>query len=453
MALRKCSSAHCSTADAEIYEVCKGFPANTPVITRDVNGPCTCACSCLAFGTPIALDENQFKAIEEIKQGDFVYACGTDLKWTKQKVEFSQGTEVSSLQRYVVLVSYENTFIAVTSDHIFMMSNGKLKAADRLNQNDELISPKGSPVKINSVHIGDYNAGFHHITTKKEIPDTNLNGHLLNTNGVVSADYALQIYYKSGEIDDKLIENHSSLPIIGSPEYVEKFGDASLKNPEKEVAFKTSLTGINTDVEVGTFISVEKSKIIIPRDACNFISEEVAREKEGDAKRAWNDQESRAWTEYLINFHKSFYPDVTYHFDWSDNTVNAYAWIQNGRRHVAILGGLVRHYALEMEGIALVLAHELAHHYGGKPTHNSGLSCEGQSDYYGVRNVMRKVWFGEFYLNVTDKAIQQMANFFGVPNSPSIPGGSSGCSHPAGACRIATYHSAVNLSGKPACAN
>ena len=451
MAIRKCSSAHCSKADAEIHEVCKGFPANTPVITRDANGTCTCACSCLAFGTPIALDEKQFMAIEEIKQGDFVYACGKDLKWSKQKVEFSQGTEVSSMQKYVVLVSYERTFIAVTSDHIFMLSNGQLKTADRLTGTDKLISPNGNPIKINSVHIGDYNAGFHHISTKKEIPDENLDGHLLNTNGVISADYTLQIFYKSGEIDDKFVQNHSSLPIVGSPEYVNKHGNTSLKGPERVENFSPSLTGIKTDSEIGTFISAEKSKIIIPKDACNFISEAEAKEKEKDKMRAWNDQESNGWTEYLINFHKAFYPDVTYHFDWSDNTVNAYAWVQNGRRHVAILGGLVRHYALEMEGIALVLAHELAHHYGGKPRHSGRLSCEGQSDYYGVRNIMRKVWFGEFYLDVTDKGIQQMANFFGVANSPIAPGGSAGCSHPVGACRIATYHSAVNLAGKPAC--
>ena len=185
---------------------------------------------------------------------------------------------------------------------------------------------------------------------------------------------------------------------------------------------------------------------------CIFIPDEEAEAKAAEAKRPFNDPLAREWTEYLINYHRCFYPDVTYHLDWADNTVNAFAWVENGVRHVALMGGLVRHASLALEGISLVLAHELAHHYGGPPTFPGGLSCEGQADYFGVRNIMRRVWFDEQYITTTDAAIAQMADFFGVPNSETPPGGSAGCNHPAGACRVATYHRAVTLGGKPACA-
>src|SRR5687768_3249076 len=48
MPVRQCSSAHCSGADAEINEICKGegWPVSHPVLTRDEQGPCTCSCSC-----------------------------------------------------------------------------------------------------------------------------------------------------------------------------------------------------------------------------------------------------------------------------------------------------------------------------------------------------------------------------------------------------------------------
>lgn len=65
---------------------------------------------------------------------------------------------------------------------------------------------------------------------------------------------------------------------------------------------------------------------------------------------------------------------------------------------------------------------------------------------------MRKVWFGNSYGATTDAAITQFAAFFGVPDSPNAPGGNAGCAHPAGACRIASYHAAVRLTGKPGCA-
>jgi hypothetical protein len=169
--------------------------------------------------------------------------------------------------------------------------------------------------------------------------------------------------------------------------------------------------------------------------------------------RPWNDPLSRQWTQYLLDQHSAFYPQITYQLDWADDTVNAFAWIDaSGVRHVAIKGGLVRHVALLLEGIALVIAHETGHHYGGPPTFPGGLSCEGQADFSGVRDVMRKVWFGDQYAATTRPAIAQMAAFFGVPDSPTVPGGSAGCNHPPGACRIATYYSAFRLTGKPACA-
>lgn len=457
MAIRQCSQAHCSIADPEIYEVCvqNELPAGYPVLTKDENGPCTCSCSCLAFGTPIQIGEATFEAVEDIKVGDSVMACGKDLTWQKQKVEFSQGTTGASRQKYTVLVGFLEKLMAVTSDHVFLMADGTLKAADRLVKGDKLTAPNGSPVDISSVHIGEYTAGFHHIATEKALPDSNLNGHLLNTNGVVSADYIVQISMRSGELKSAFSAGHDQLPVVGSPEYVEEHGDACLLPPEATDDIRLASNNVpdSEPEREDVFISASQTRLDIPPDACHFLSDEEAEKKKSDPKRAWNDPMAREWTEYLISHHRTFYPDVTYHFDWADDSVNAYAWVQNGARHVAILGGLVRHLSLELEGIALVLAHELAHHYGGEPTFPGGLTCEGQSDYHGVRTIMRKVWFGEYYISVTDKAVAQMASFFGVANDPTPPTGSAGCSHPPGACRVATYHAAVALDGRPDCAD
>ena len=444
--VRWCSSKHCSGADAEINSICKseGWPVNHPVLTRDSQGPCKCSCSCLAHGTSVTDGQGSPKPIETYSIGDMVTAAGLDLQWSPAPVAFSSGTTGASRQKYTVLIVYGTDVLAVTSDHVFLLSDNTLKTADRLNPKDELVSPAGNPVTISSVHIGDYTAGFHHIATSTEQPDENLSGHLLDTNGVVSCDYAAQLYYRAGELPQSHLSGTSD-PVVGSPEYVAAFGDDCLRTPNLQFEERAALHPL--------FVPAADTKILIPDIHCSFITEEDALKKAQEPKRAWNDPTSREWTEYLIRFHTAFYPDVRYHLDWSDDSVNAYAWVENGNeRHVSLKGGLVRHNALELEGIALVLAHELAHHYGGLPTFPHGLSCEGQADYYGVAAIMRTVWFGEYYLDAADKAIAQMANFFGVPNSDQPPEGNAGCNHPTGTCRVATYHSAIAFAGRPGCA-
>src|SRR5579875_385137 len=461
--VRQCSSAHCSAADPLINEICKqlGWPVNHPVLTRDDQGPCICSCSCLAFGTLVESGDGLFKAIETYTTDDQVMAAGTDLQWSSRPVVFSGGTTGASRQKYTVLVLYGNTAIAVTSDHLFLLGNRTLRRADRLTPEDTLMSPEGQPVPIRSVHIGDYLAGFHHIATSKEPPGPGLESHLLNTNGVVSADYTVQIFARRGEAAGFSAYENMSRPVVGSPEYVARYGRASLQAPSFAEDFagpaQLNVSMYNTrDLPAGAhvFVPAEATIVRIPPDACSFLPPEEAEAKARAPKRGFNDPLSREWTESLISYHQCFYPDVTYHLDWADDTVNAFAWIDNGVRHVALKGGLVRDAALLLEGIALVLAHELGHHYGGPPTFpGNGLSCEGQADYAGVLIIMRKVWFGDQYNRTTTAAIQQMADFFGVPDSETAPGGSAGCQHPPGACRVATYHAAVNLAPRPGCAS
>ncbi len=461
MPVRTCDAAHCSGADAEINEICKEekWPIGHPVLTRDAHGPCTCTCSCMALGTPVANSPNSFKKIEDYSVGDTVLAAGKDLKWTKSNVAFSQGTTGASRQPFTVFVQYEGGVLIVTSDHLFMLANGTLKRADRLNLKDNLISPEGKPVNIKSVNIGDFYGGFHHIATSTAPPDDSLKDHLLNTNGVVSADYAVQLYCGAGKLDKSIFDDKQlNDPIVGSSEYSKIFGEQTLAIDSLVSAIGLAAMHSSSEAKIMAsnyptgFVPAEKSKVIIPADACSFISEvDAAAIAAAATMRAFNDPLSREWTEYLVQHYKSFYPNVVYHVDWYDDTVNAYAWIENGVRHVALKGGLIRLDVIELEGIALVLAHELAHHYGGAPTYPEGLSCEGQADFFGARNIMRKVWFAEQYIRMMEPAIVQLGRFFGfVPAGAGA--GAAGCSHPPGQCRVDTYNAAVDLKPKPACA-
>lgn len=78
---------------------------------------------------------------------------------------------------------------------------------------------------------------------------------------------------------------------------------------------------------------------------------------------------------------------------WYDNTVNAYAYQQGGTWYVEILGGLARRPEISVDGLSMVVCHELGHHLGGFPTYpRDWASSEGQSDYYASQACAKKLW-------------------------------------------------------------
>jgi hypothetical protein len=459
MPLRNCDAAHCGGADAEINEVCiaEGWAVGHPVITRDSSGICQCHCSCLALGTPVAASLGINKPIESFRVGDSVVAAGSDLQWNTVPVRFSSGSS-TGVQPGVIFVEYVGGQLIVTPDHLFLLPGGKLKRAERLSPTDKLVGANGNPVDIERVSVGTYVGGFHHIATSTEDPQNDLTNHLLITNGIVSADYTLQLFYRDADPHDTsnfLEESNKTAPIVGTEEY---YATAPFRAAERSPSLGQSFEALRISSFVDTsagyrhFVPMEHTKVNIPPNADSFISKEEADRIAARASfRSLVDPDSRSWAEYLTRHHRAFYPDVVYHVNWESNEVNAYAWVDGGVRHVSLEGGLIRNEDLEVEGLALILAHELSHHYGGDPSHDGGLSCEGQSDYYGVKNVMRRAWFGEDYFIKATRGTTQMAAFFNTAEPGSNTGG-GGCTHPPGACRIFTYNAAINLSPRPSCA-
>jgi hypothetical protein len=313
--------------------------------------------------------------------------------------------------------------------------------------------------------MGDYYGGFHHIATSTSDPGEDLTGHLLDTNGVVSADYAVQLYHKTGELKNAAIDpSYDELPVVGSPAYVAAYGSPKELAPDQSLGFGRVVGAQETGLEFG-FASatpvnafVPARPIAVPEKAVSFISEDDAKTIAARAPmRAFTDPLAQYWAEQLAIYYKYFYDEISFTVDWPSDDVNAYAWIEDdGLRRVDMKSGLVRTEALKVEALALIFAHEIGHHYGGPPLYPTGdhLSCEGQADFFGARNVMRRVWFGEFYITMMDQAIAQIEDFFGfVPmNGDCSASLLAGCSHPTGTCRIETYKAAVALLPKPACA-
>jgi hypothetical protein len=467
---RPCSASHCGSADAMLNELCPiiyrdapGGYAGKPVPTRDANGPCICTCSCLAFDTPVEAMAGEFRSIQDFISGDEVLACGGDFSWKTHNVEFSSGSDPDGTQPDAIFVEFDGGSIIVTSDHLFLVNEGFLRRANTISTTDTFLDPSGISVKILTVKSGFYRGGFHHIATSRADPNGKMDGHLLNTNGIISADYTVQLSQ-----DQFLAPEENDLPVVGSSAYENAHGETPDISSEVRSAMgihdgmefvasaMTVSNGSRMLEEFGEahnradqpkFVETKHVKLRVPGDACRFISDQDARAKARERMKTGSAAfASREDAGGLIYHLSRYYPNVVYHLDWHDDEVNAFAWVENGVRHVALLGGLIRHWAIEWESLALVLAHELAHHYGGTPTFPHGLSCEGQADYYGAGVVMRQVWFADHYVSVMVPAITQLQNFFS-PNP-----GNHGCNHPSRDCRVSIYTAALDLHPIPDCA-
>lgn len=169
--------------------------------------------TCTAYGTKIAVPDGD-KKIEMFNVGDQVLAADMSLNWSPTKISFSSGTGASSQQSTMVYIHFgDNDIMIVTPDQLFMLSDRKLKRADRLIAGkDNLVDQNGKPVAINNIAIGRYKGGIHHISTSLNYngsPD----GHLLLAEGVVIGDFTLQI--NARELDEYMADRgQQATPII-----------------------------------------------------------------------------------------------------------------------------------------------------------------------------------------------------------------------------------------------
>lgn len=99
--------------------------------------------------------------------------------------------------------------------------------------------------------------------------------------------------------------------------------------------------------------------------------------------------------------------------DWKDSTVNASAE-QSGKRWIVnMYGGLARRPEVTPDGYALVVCHELGHHFGGYAFYDnsSWASSEGQSDYFATNVCAKAIWGKDVNNNLRFRSLR------GIPTS------------------------------------
>jgi hypothetical protein len=150
----------------------------------------------------------------------------------------------------------------------------------------------------------------------------------------------------------------------------------------------------------------------------------------------------------LRQFSRAF-PTISYDLDWPSHSINAQAWRIGSKRRVTVYGGLVRHSKINRTVLALAVAHETGHHFGGPPKDpdTKWMSWQGQADYWAASVGMHRI-FGSRAPAVTLRAAKQFLKFH--DDIEALLGGDE--PDLSSLCRYHIFCAALAKDAMPSCA-
>lgn len=452
---RSCTVSFCTKISYELGLHCTQakppLAIDTPVISYDPDlfgpgkgGSCYCCCSCFASDTPIEARPGEFVMIQDINDGDRILAAGAGLKWKEARVKTRSGDITNSIVPNLYLLKYkykeekEPREVLVTVDHLFMMYKTKrLKAVQTIIPGDRLMTNDGKPADVLFVAIGEHNTKIQTIVMEGDFDGKNLDGHLLNANGIVTTDYAVQAYYETNNLDEQHIYKFTdpdNVHEVGMPEYVKNFQSKELDAFLDDV--KSWPKG---------FMPKRKNLVHIPKNALSFVTAEQAREiKDNAVFNPYTFLSPEYRILYLFKLNRLFNPDTICIIDWNNEIPNAYAWSQNSQKFILFTGGLARVQGMYMDVFSLILS--------AMQSSLNGAECVGEADYEAVTEQMRTTWDDQLFMQIIEKAIEQVTGLFSCITEHRAGDPENVCANPAIDCRIDTYKKALSFLPIPDCA-
>ncbi len=419
---------------------------------------CYCCCSCFAWGTKIAVSGDEVKLIQNFQVGDPVRTASVEpesgkLVWGENHVSFSSGTSPGGNGSTMLSIYFGNgNSIIVTPDHVFMLSSGKLKKADTLVPGvDELLSAEGNAVALNEIKVGRFYDGVHHISSdadKSGLGEGVIDGHLINSNGIVSADFALQISFGDQKLLRHFVKDCDKLPVVGSAEYKAAHAD-SLDCEDYLVKKKGADVSVNT---VRSFTPFGANRLYVPPTAQVFVTREQAIDIIAGPKRPYTNTTNVHNLNYLIKLFRGFFPEINFYLDWEGIEPNIYAFELYGQKTVVISGQLLRTEPIYQDGLAVIMAHGVAVFNGAPPANALGYACMGQADYFGVGYVLQTIYFGSDWLRVATSGVDQVNAMFDYISAKNGEAGNDVCLKPSIDCRKETMELALMGGELPECA-
>lgn len=405
---------------------------------------CYCCCSCLANGTPIAIPDG-VKAIEQFVIDDAVTVGdwnAQQLTWKTGTVKFSSGSDAGWKNTMMFIEYAGNKQLIASVDHLFLLATGKLKRADRLvPQNDQLMSAEGTPYEVLSTISGSWDKGLHHIATDMQFRGS-LNGHLINSAGVVSGDYCLQINQHE-LVKMGLMDAPESNPAHGSREFAAANPQlavtraSALKNGESlsEIAMPQGFTAFNPE-----------GGVYIPAGAAQFLTNAQADDIVNNKNASFRDLTSESGLDavnYLLKVFKAFYPSINILVDPASPNFNTYGFEMYGQQHLVIGGEITRLNGLYADGYKFIIAQGIARLLGSTPKDQDGFTYAAAADFYAVSSIFREVFFLDSD-DLFNNALDQMKTVFGYI-SPAYAAGDPDnlANDPSIKCRIGSINTGI----------
>lgn len=422
----------------------------------NLNGPgkpgyCYCCCSCFGSRTPIEVRAGEYALARDISAGEAILTAGADLRWAPRVVESASTWDsademVSSMYflryRFDDEAEHDIREVMVSPDHLFLVEDGTLAAVQNLTKKPlALRRADGGLSEVVVVAQGTYQGGVTTIQMEGRFDGANLTGHLLNTNGLVSADYKVQVHYAAQRLAPELIQQFTAEQDArpgGTPDYHEAFPDDAyarfVDDPADWPQGFTPSRRADTEARV-------------PPHAARYLTDEQARDIRGKApKVSAGDTFAARRLLYLFSLLRGLYPEVDFILDWDTSLPNAYSWNEWGRRAVVVTGGLVRLTELGRDGLALVVSAMVSYQA-------AEVRCVGQADYEGISTVMRRLWDSNLFVTVVESALPQIEKIFSyISAEHARPDPRNVCQEPGIACRVDSYNAGLSMFPVPECA-
>jgi hypothetical protein len=436
----QCPRAHCQARIEPLVQACtENAQAGNLVFldrAKSPGGSCHCECGGFAIDTPVAIDAGESMALDRIEAGASVLALGRDGQWRPTLVALGRRHRQPGrpMHRAIHVEVANGTTIVTTAGHVFLLGDrSTLRRADRLQPGDELLDARTlAPVAIERIEAATYQGAMRNLGVVASDAGPGPWGHLLDTAGLVSGDYSVQLAGADADAGPAAQAGSGS------------WSSLHARAPDGVAPLR--------------FVSGPRTPI--PSDAIPFLPPGEDRAAAGKL-RPLDDPAALAMAEYLLNKYQRAYPEVVFQLAWENDKVNAVVHKDGDVRTVTIMGGAFRHVDMGAEGAGLILAHELGHHFGGEPKSQSAAhawaSCEGQADYWGAAVAQRNVWWGPQAVENTRKGARQlyrvMTGGLAKPGAGSATSRATGlCGNPPPTCRRDTYLAGNRLDPKPACA-
>lgn len=190
---------YCAKNADHVDKTCKGldYPPGAKILFQVDGKKCYCICGELGADTPVATPEGWMRARDVAAHETVVLAAGRDLDFKPVRVTHAAPAGPGAAEHAVYLkylVDGQARALVVAREHPFLLHGGTLAAADALRAGDALTGRDGAPAPVLEAGWSGYTGDFHPFATVMEPPAPGLDGHLVLTNGVVTGDFAVQVF-------------------------------------------------------------------------------------------------------------------------------------------------------------------------------------------------------------------------------------------------------------------